>query len=137
MSPWRNGDNKVWSGVLGGIPEQLSSFANEPAFSIQNTTFCIWRLVDQTSWQRGEVNFPEVDDADGSSWMMEILDGSPQSYKQWAEGYYERSVPLEAVEAVYRHEPLTPPTVALLNPSASLAALAAELDEIGFPYNLI
>jgi hypothetical protein len=32
---------KVWPGVLDAVPEVFKSFATEPAFSKEDTTFCI------------------------------------------------------------------------------------------------
>jgi len=43
------------------------------------------------------------------------------------------AVPLDAVAAIYRHEPLTDALVARLNPALDVHDLASDLAEIGFP----
>jgi hypothetical protein len=64
---------------------------------------------------------------------MSVLDGRPESYRAWATDYYEREVPLNAVEHVYRHQPLTPAVVARLNTEVSLSDLGADIRDIGYP----
>jgi len=43
MSPYANDAEKVWAGVLDDVPSDFKRFLSEPAFSIEDTTFCIWR----------------------------------------------------------------------------------------------
>ena len=40
---------------------------------------------------------------------------------------------LEAIEAVYRHEALTPRLIAALNPATDLVSLSNDVEEIGYP----
>ncbi len=42
-------------------------------------------------------------------------------------------MPLEAVEAVFRHQPLTPEWARQLNPEVNWAELQADLAEIDYP----
>ena len=77
--------------------------------------------------------FQPEPDPDGSEELLSPLDGQPETYQEWAEGYYEQVVPLEAVRHVYEYQPLTGAVVALLNPEASLTDLAEDLQEIGYP----
>jgi hypothetical protein len=52
----------------------------------------------------------------------------------WASEYYGRDdLRLTDVEHVYQHSPLTAEMVARLNPDLSLAALASDAIEIGYP----
>jgi hypothetical protein len=133
MSPWNMEIPKVWPGVLDQIPEVLKSFATEPAFSMQDTTFCIWREVQDLQWHAGKISFPASNDPDGSKWMLSILDGNPSSYKVWAEDYYEFPVSLQAVQRIYGHAPLTPELVHELNATVELESLLADAAEIGYP----
>jgi hypothetical protein len=135
MSPWGNDDHAVWKGVLDAVPSAFASFLNEPAFSMKNTTFCIWRANQDPSWNVGNIQFPgdPEDDADGSAEMLSILDGDPQSYQQWAEEYYERPVSLSAVQRIYAHEPLTTQMVKELNPEAEWNKILADASQIGYP----
>jgi hypothetical protein len=43
MSPWVSESEQVWPGVLDEAPSEFQSFLQEPAFSITEATFCIWR----------------------------------------------------------------------------------------------
>jgi hypothetical protein len=45
MSPWSADEEKTWPGIFDDVPEEFKSFLSEPAFSIPETTFCIWRLA--------------------------------------------------------------------------------------------
>jgi hypothetical protein len=126
-------DNCPWPGVLDSVPKAFASFLNEPAFSMQDTTFCIWRQSGDAAWNVGAIDFPPGDDTDGSAWMLAILDGRPQTYRHWAEDYYERDVPLKWVRAVYEHRPLTAALVQGLNPELTLADLREDIKEIGYP----
>src|SRR5437867_3802029 len=43
MSPYATQSGKPWSGVLDDVPDEFKAFLSEPAFSIDDATFCIWR----------------------------------------------------------------------------------------------
>ena len=134
MSPYAGDEVKVWPGALDEVPEEFGSFLSEPAFTIEDVTFCIWRRYADPSWRTGTINYPGGDeDAEGSGWMLSILSGDPAEYQEFAEGYYERPVDLDAVRHVYRHEPLTEGVVRRLNAEWSLEELVADLEEIGYP----
>jgi hypothetical protein len=45
MSPWSMETHRVWPGVLDDVPEEFKSFAIEPAFSMEDTTFGMWRSI--------------------------------------------------------------------------------------------
>ena len=131
-SPMYRPDNP-WPGVLDGIPPELAPFRDEPAFDTRNTTFCIWRRAAAQAWEHGPVHFPPGDDPDGAGRLLRHLDGHPETYVTFAAEYHEVAVPLDAVAAIYRHEPLTAALVARLNPTLDAADLASDLTEIGFP----
>jgi hypothetical protein len=134
MSPYRENPPKPWPGVLDAVPAEFASCLREPAFSVTDVTFFIWRQHGDRAWQMGSVQFPPNDpDPDGSEFMLSPLDGRAKTYRTWAADYYEREVELAAVEHVYLHRPLTPEIVSRLNPELSLDELAAEIREIGYP----
>jgi hypothetical protein len=68
-----------------------------------------------------------------------MLDGDPSTYRDWAQDYYDLAVPegwdlpLEGVERIYRHEPLSAELVSMLHPGTHLIALAADVQEIAYP----
>ena len=133
MSPWSAEEEKLWPGIFDGVPDDLESFLSEPAFSIPETTFCIWRRYIDSSWQIGRVDYPDEDDPDGSESMLSILDGSASTYKEFAESYYEKSVNLDAIERIYKHEPLTSEILAQLNDEIALESLNADIEQIAYP----
>ena len=61
-----------------------------------------------------------------------MLDGVPGTYRAWAIEYYERDLPLEAIESVYEHRALTEQLVVALNPRQSLERLNSQILEIGY-----
>jgi len=133
MSPWSMEIPKVWPGVLDTVPEVFKCFATEPAFSMEDTTFCAWRGVEDPQWSTGRISFPTADDPDGSEWMLSILDGNPSSYKAWAEDYYECAVSLPAVQRIYGHTPLAPELAHELNATVEFESLLADAAEIDYP----
>ena len=133
MSPWASDAEEVWPGVLDQVPSEFADFLSEPAFSMSETTFCIWRRTEDESWQTGEIQYPEGADPDGSEDLLFILDGDPETYREYAEQYYECGVDLESVISIYDHQPLTLGLVKKLNAGASLESLTSDLEEIGYP----
>lgn len=85
MSPYGRKPKAVWPGVLDNVPSAFAAALKEPAFSMEDTTFCIWRRYCDESWQVGDIEFPGGTDPDGSQTLLAILDGKPKTYKAWAE----------------------------------------------------
>lgn len=137
MSPWNREPPQVWRGVLDEVPEKFKPFATEPAFSMADTTFCLWRGHDDSAWQTGHIEWPSGEDPDGSDWMLSILDGDPQKYKLWAESYYERSISTELIDHVYQHKRLGDDFVRSLNSERDLETLASDIEEIGYPHDAV
>jgi hypothetical protein len=132
MARWLNETGKLWPGILDDIPEPFNSFAKEPSFSMQETTFCIWRKHGDRQWNKGKIAYPEGDDPDGSARLLKILDANPRTYWHWAEDYYHRPISLQLVEHMYAQKPLTEGALHGLNPSTNIAELSDDLDEIGY-----
>lgn len=111
------------------VPADFSSFLSEPAFSMQHATFCYWRKANDSSWRKVSSSLTD----DGSDEMLALLLSGPSGYKEWAEDYYEVPVSLEAVVALFSHQPLNDAVILALNPDADLDATYAEANEIGYP----
>lgn len=120
-------------GVFDGVPEEFAGFLNEAAFSIDQTTFCLWRRPTDPAWQTGSVALLEGEDPDGSAALLRLLDGDPEAYRAWAEDYFETSVARAAVDHIFGHRTLTEEVVKVLNPELSLADLAEDASEIAYP----
>jgi hypothetical protein len=134
MSPYRENPPRPWPGVLDSIPAEFAACLREPAFSVEDVTFCIWRRFADPAWRVGPVQFPPGHpDPDGSEFLLSPLDGRPETYRPWAADYCGQDLDLAAVEYVYRHEPLITDVIARLNPEVSLSELTADIREIGYP----
>lgn len=120
-------------GLFDGVPDEFAEFLSEPAFSIEESTFCLWRRSSDTAWRTGSIEPFDGDDPDGSAELLQLLEGDPEAYRVWAEGYFEATVPLPAVEHVFEQRPLTAEVVKALNPELSLADLAEDISEIAYP----
>ncbi|MGB8356109.1 MAG: hypothetical protein WCD79_19585 [Chthoniobacteraceae bacterium] len=130
------GDASFAARIQETLPSEFSSFLHEPAFSMENASFCIWRTVTDTHWNivlppGGSVS-PEKD---GSADLIAILDGNPETYRLFAEDYYEREIPLAAVQAIYNHQVLTDSLVANLNSECVLSDIVADALEIGYGFS--
>lgn len=123
--------NAPWPGILLGIPEIFhEAFLNEPPFSMDETSFLYWRLSTNQEWQTSVEDL--TDSENGAQPLLQILDGNPKTYWQWAKLYYEKDIPLEVIATVYSGKPLTNQMIKLLNPSLEMNDLKADLDEIGY-----
>jgi hypothetical protein len=122
-------DGALSPNIEAQVPAEFSSFLHEPAFSMQYATFCYWRKADDSSWSKVSGALSD----DGSDEMLALLVAGPSGYQEWAESYYEVSVVLEAVAAVFSHQPLNDSLVLALNPDADLDSVYAEAKEIGYP----
>ena len=139
MSPWGLEPPRPWPGVLDTVPTAFQACVQEPAFTLDGVAMvsaCLWRQTTDDRWQTGVIDFPAGQkDPDGSEWLLELLlDDSPEAYWRFAEDYYElKSVNLAAVQQVYALRPLTQPLVTALNDQLSVADLAHDIAEIGYP----
>jgi hypothetical protein len=134
----------IWEGVVDTVPGVFTSFIfGEPIASI-GTTFCIWRRCTDNSWQIGNIHLPADAYGDGSEDLLFILDNKPETYKKWAEDYYEEQfdgnsqrLDIEMVRHIYAHKKLTMAVVLKLNPALEdVEKLKADLDEIGYDHEL-
>jgi hypothetical protein len=65
--------------------------------------------------------------------MLAILDGNLDTYKTWAEDYYETTVSLPAVQQIYGHVPLTLELVQELNATTDFESVLTDAAEIDYP----
>ena len=133
MSRGAGQDKSVWPGVLDGVPPVFAGFLSEPAFSMGDATFCIWRTVEDSGWRCGRIAYPEGEDPDGSEDMLWMLDSDLVTYQEFAEKYCERTVSVEAVRQIYDHALLTEELARQLNHELSWDALKKDVLEIGYP----
>lgn len=109
---------------------------SDPALSMSDVTFCIWRTKEDGFWKRGDIAFANTKDPDGSADLPVLLGGNPSAYQAWAEEYYEREISLDAVKCVYKHQPLTRGIVTAINPQITWDDLEEDIEETDYPSNL-
>lgn len=118
------------------LPSIFDEFIfGEPVKTI-GTTFCLW-TTEQNNWQVGQIENYE----DNSEKMLNIFDGNPQTYIDWATEYFEESyvgsgIPLNIVTKMYSGQTLTKEMVlTIVEELEDWEQLEADLNEIGYPYN--
>lgn len=138
MSPY--GEDGPWPGVLDDVPEAFRAYVEEPAFTDEDgmpvVTACLWREAGDDRWSTGTIDFPEhpTGDPDGAESLFALLtDRSAEAFQQWAEDYYEVPVDVEAVRHVLASRPLTDAVVRALNPALTVADLAMDFAQTGYP----
>ncbi|MEV7559597.1 hypothetical protein [Streptomyces sp. NPDC089795] len=138
MSPYGN-DGEPWPGVLDEVPEVFRRFVEEPVFTDEDgvpvITACLWRETADDQWRHGTIDFPAGHaDPDGTTGLFDLLvDRSPEAFRDFAEDHYEVPVDLAAVSHVYALRPLDQELVSSLNAEVTLADLAQDISEIGYP----
>jgi len=133
MARYAVDSGQIWRGVLDQIPPEFEQILNDPAWVVEETTFCIWRKHEDPEWQTGDIEFPDQEDPDGSADLLVMLDGNPETYATWAAEYYETTIPVEAVTEVYDHKPLTQQLVSRLNSERLMDDLESDLKGIAYP----
>lgn len=136
MSPWRKTPKEIWPGVIEGVPREFDSSVNEPAFHMEDTTFCIWCLTGNSAWSHGPIEFPSgEEDPDGSRWMLSALDGRPETYQTYAAEYFEVDAEIDAISRVFAREPLSQALLEAFPTSRSLEDVLVDAEEIGYLTN--
>lgn len=133
MSPWNSDPPVIWPGMYDAMPAEFASFLNDPAFSMEAVTFCLWRRYGDTSWQCGVRDLPEGEDPDGSARLLRLLDGESTTYQEFAVNYHEVEVPITAIKHIYALKPLTDEVVESLNEDLTSADVGDDANEIGYP----
>lgn len=114
--------------VQAEIPSELhQNFRDEPAFSMQEITFCMWNLGD--GWVSSAHNDEEA------LIMLHHLVSPASEYVIHAQDSFEISMPEELVRRAYALEPLTLTQVTKLCPNLDIASLSDidDLGDIGYP----
>ncbi|GAB2947738.1 hypothetical protein GCM10027280_40590 [Micromonospora polyrhachis] len=137
MSPAFSEFGEVWPGVADSVPEVFADCMSEPAFSFEGglaATVCLWRQRTDDRWHTGEIEFPAGPDPDGAHRLFAVLtDATPLAYRRFAEDYYEQRLDGAATADIHALRPLTNDVVRRLNPELSIADLAEDLAQIGYP----
>ena len=123
-------DGQSVKGVLDGIPDAFADFKNEPAFDMENITFCLWNAGG--GWQRSGTLADGVIAKDGSASMLGLLVGTPADYREYARDNFEIAVSAQVVARFFALDKLTSALAASLRQDVDLTQIES-IDEIGYP----
>lgn len=130
---WAEGGVELSAALRSAIPSICAEFADEPAFRWDETGFAYFRLPG-AAWVRANEQTRFAKLATGEIELLQHLGQPAEAYVTYARDYYETEVPLELVQAIYRHDAITAEMIATLNAETTLAEIEAELyGEIGYP----
>jgi len=134
VSPWRDEPVAPWPGLFDGLPAKLRHGPRLEVDGVESVTFCLWWDRDDPGWRAGAVAQPDAEyaDPDGSKWLLAELSG-PAAYQTHAQEVHERVVPLDAIEQVYGHQPLTEGLIRAVDPAADTAVALATARAVGYP----
>ena len=125
-------EKKDKAALTHNLPAMFNDFIfGEPVTSI-GTTFCLW-TTELKNWQVGQLeNFD-----DNSEEMLNIFDGQPATYVDWATDYFEQSgIPLDTVKKIYDGQPLTKGMVlSIVDELEDWEQLEKDMIAIDYPYN--
>jgi hypothetical protein len=128
------GDKVLASEVQSQVPKAFASFLTEAAFGMDWLSYCYWRGPEDSSWKRVVHPDPTLSSSeDGSAEYLALLVEPATSYEDFAKWYYELDVPVDVIESIYNHSPLSERLVGSLNPEVSLAQAKEAAAEIGYP----
>lgn len=128
--------------ILSTLPKIFNDFIFEEPVKSIGTSFCIWQTESDNEWKVGNIQFSKDKYKDGSRDLLQLLDGKPLTYKQWAEEYYEEEfeendLDLRLVEKIYDGTIITKEIVTQINPTMEdFKQLKSDLNEIGYKNEL-
>lgn len=109
--------------LLSRVPGCFSSFKNESAFKLDDTTFYFWRANEDKEWSA-------LPDSLNSYALLGFLVGGDAYYHSWAESYYEKNIDAETLKEVFNSLNIDPQQLATLNPDITIEDLGNDLAEI-------
>jgi hypothetical protein len=131
---WSEGGAELSAALQAVIPSSFKTFATEPAFSWDQTSFAYFREASAKGWTRANdlTPFAQLDASEAD--VISVFGVGPEAYVTFASEYYEVEIPLKTVTKIYSLAPITREMVKSLNPAISLKDIATELREgIGYP----
>ena len=138
LSPWARTAPSPFPGLLEAVPAALQAAAHESAWQADGVTcvtVSLWRLVDDVRWHAARAAGAASTLDDGSDWLFELVDGNPDTYRAFAEEYYEPEQPLDptVIEHVFARRPLTVGQARRLNPDVDWDDLKGDLKGVSYP----
>jgi hypothetical protein len=107
---------------LSAMPDVFSTFKAEPAFSLHDCSFFLWRRADDASWQHSPSQLSSF------SYLVFLVHGASY-YHQWAQEYYEREIPFETLSEVFATRTCSKEQAVTLNEEVDFDALQSDMSE--------
>ena len=65
--------------------------------------------------------------------MLSFYDGNPETYRSFAEEYFEIDLTTDAIARVFAHQPLSRDLLDALGSTRDWPGIVADAEEIGYP----
>ncbi|MNO89481.1 hypothetical protein D3C76_809650 [compost metagenome] len=129
VSPYACDEHEVWPGIYEEVPTSLLSLLEDEAIAKDDVTFCFWRENNDLTWQKGKVEIPAGAE-DGSDFLLGTIFRTAEDFVEFAEGYFELTLPLEIVTKIYEGAAITKEMIKALNPDSDVEKVLQELEGI-------
>ena len=114
--------------IFDKVPYEFISFHKEPAFIIEDTTFCIWNLKSEGIWCSSmEYGLDEL-------YLLKILVEGAEGYVRWAKEYNEKEIAISIIKDIFDFKPLNKDILRTLNNEVSIQDMLEDIVEINYPY---
>lgn len=121
--------------IRKALPPVLKGFVDEPAFAIDDSSFCYWRTAQDSTWSKVTSGGPADNEIeDGSFDLLRFVLGTASDYQTHAATYFEMNVPLEMIEMIFSFAPLRNVRLEVLPIERSVSDLEEEAKSIGYPF---
>jgi len=122
-------DNAIADSARAKMPEKFADFLSEPTFSIHEASFIAWFDEKNKKWTK-----TESEKEDGSGFLTEIIRGDEETFRDWANVYYEIDLKPVFIEHVFQFMPIDGKFIEQLGFSLDGKQLLEDMDEIGYPH---
>lgn len=129
VSPYARDEHEVWPGIYKEVPTSLLSLLKDEAITKEDVTFCFWRENNDLRWQKGNVEIPAGVE-DGSDFLLGTIFRTAEDFVEFAEGYFELTLPLEVVAQVYEGAAITKEMIKALYPDGDIEKILRDLAEL-------
>lgn len=130
MSPFRKDPPEMWPGLLDGLPDALGNRVNDPAFAIDETTFCFWAAGENEEWTAAGTGDGDVDGA------AVLLGCFGKNFRDWANAYYGIDLDESSLRCLWWERPLDWRTLEALNGDFDERAVREEAELLEWDIDL-
>jgi hypothetical protein len=133
MSPFQKDPPEIWPGMFDGLPKSLDYAKREPAFALDEITFCLWAPDDEGEWQTAKLKSPRGRDPDGSAALLACFHAN---FHKWANEYYDTKLDGRALNRLWEEERIDWASLEALNVDFDERAVREEAELLEWPIDL-